>query len=76
MEAFFAEHPDLTERARALVIITAPQELVPWERLVVPEAVDGSRGTFRAPRASCALSANNDYQAVHGDVPEVVERVS
>ena len=38
---------------------------MPWERLVVPEAVDGSAGTFRAPRASCALAADNDYQAVH-----------
>lgn len=65
IEAFFAEHPELTERARALLVLTSPQELVPWERLVVPEDVDGSTGAFRAPRSSCALSADNDYQAVH-----------
>ncbi|MDQ2733833.1 MAG: integrase, partial [Pseudomonadota bacterium] len=47
VEAFFAQHPELTERARALVVTTAPQELVPWERLVVPEVVDGSTGAFR-----------------------------
>jgi len=64
IEAFFARHSALTERARELVTVAQAQELVPWERLVVPEDVDGSRGTFRAPRASCALDASNDYQAV------------
>lgn len=65
IEAFFGQHPELTERARALTVSARQQELVPWERLIVPEAIDGSMGTFRAPRASCALSANNDYQAVN-----------
>ncbi|NUZ07575.1 site-specific integrase [Piscinibacter koreensis] len=65
IEAFFARHPALTERARALVAVNQTQDLIPWERLVVPEDVDGSRGTFRAPRASCALDASNDYQAVN-----------
>ena len=55
----------LTERARALVTVNQAQELPPWERLVVPDDVDGSRGTFRVPRANCALDANNDYQAVN-----------
>jgi len=64
IEAFFAAHPDLTQRARALVAVAAPQDLSPWENLVVPEEVDGSRGTFRAPRSACAMRANNDYQAV------------
>ena len=65
IEAFFAQHPALTERARALITVNQAQELIPWERLVVPDDVDGSRGTFRAPRASCALDASNDYQAVN-----------
>lgn len=65
IEAFFAQHPALTERARALVTVNQAQELIPWERLIIPEDVDGSRGTFRAPRASCALDACNDYQAVN-----------
>jgi site-specific recombinase XerD len=65
IEAFFAQHPALTERARALITVNQAQELIPWERLVVPDDVDGSRGTFRAPQASCALDASNDYQAVN-----------
>lgn len=65
IEAFFAAHPQLTERARALVVVDAPEDIVPWERIVVPREVDGSQGTFRAPRSTCTLSANNDYDAVH-----------
>ena len=65
IETFFDSHRALTERARALVVSAAPPDLVPWERLVVPGDVNGSRGAFRAPRASCALGANNDYDAVH-----------
>jgi len=64
IEAFFAEHLNLTERARALVEQDQVQDMVPWERLVVPEVVDGSRGSFRAPKATCALRADNDYEAV------------
>lgn len=64
IESFFTAHPSLTERARALVTTSLPPELSPWERLVVPEVLDGSQGAFRAPRASCALAADNDYQAV------------
>ena len=64
VEAFFAAHPELTERARALVATSSPPGFVPWENLQAPDEVDGSQGTFRAPRASCALNATNDYQAV------------
>jgi site-specific recombinase XerD len=64
IEAFFAEHADLTDRARALLVTTSTSELVPWEKLVVPHEVDGSMGLHRAPRASCVLRANNDYAAV------------
>ena len=64
IESFFDAHPELTERARSLVVSDQAQEVMPWERLCVPSEVDGSVGTFRAPRASCALSANNDYEAV------------
>ena len=38
--------------------------MTPWEHLLVPAEVDGSHGTFRAPRATCTLSANDDYAAV------------
>jgi site-specific recombinase XerD len=63
IEAFFADHSDLTERARALVV-TQRTEAKPWEHLAVPAEVDGSKGTFRAPRGSCPLTANNDYDAI------------
>ncbi|MDP9606094.1 UNVERIFIED_ORG: site-specific recombinase XerD [Variovorax paradoxus] len=63
IEEFFAANPELTERAWALVV--APRtEISPWEHLIVPQEVDGSRGTFRAPQATCTLSASNDYEAV------------
>ena len=65
VEGFFGQHPELTERARTLVTVNQAQELVPWERLVVPEDVDGSLGTFRAPRSTCALDAANDHEAVN-----------
>ena len=64
IEAFFADHPALTERARALVAVAAPEPVVPWENIRVPHEVDGSRGAFRAPKSMCALEANNDYQAI------------
>lgn len=64
IEAFFAAHPQLTERARALVPVGGVHDVVPWERLVVPHEVDGAFGIFRAPRASSTLTANNDFAAV------------
>jgi hypothetical protein len=35
---------------------------------VVPAEVDGSNGTLRAPRESCALRAGNDYEAVQAEL--------
>jgi site-specific recombinase XerD len=64
IEQFFAAWPALTEKARALIIASRRGELVPWESLQVPHEVDGSQGTFRAPKATCALDATNDYEAV------------
>ncbi|MFM0213893.1 site-specific integrase [Paraburkholderia sediminicola] len=64
IEAFFAAHPALTERARALIAVSPASSIVPWEQLWLPHAVDGSTGAYRAPRATCTLDANNDYQAV------------
>jgi site-specific recombinase XerD len=64
IEAFFAAHPALTERARALIAASGPGAIVPWESLRLPHEVDGSSGTFRAPRHTCTLDANNDYAAV------------
>jgi site-specific recombinase XerD len=68
IEAFFAAWPALTEKARALVAASprGPTDTmcVPWEAIRVPREVDGSAGSFRAPRASCTLDAGNDYEAV------------
>ncbi|OTP70757.1 Mobile element protein [Caballeronia sordidicola] len=64
IEAFFAAHPALTESARALIVMTTPEFVVPWESIRVPHEVDGSRGAFRAPKPMCALEADNDYQAI------------
>jgi len=64
IEGFFAAHPGLTERARALVPQPAPGGIVPWESIRAPRALDGSSGTFRAPLATCALTASNDHEAV------------
>ncbi|BEU23247.1 phage integrase family protein [Paraburkholderia caribensis] len=64
IEAFFASHPGLTERARALITERIAGSVVPWEVLQLPREVDGTEGTFRAPRATCTLDASNDYEAV------------
>ncbi|WP_246024949.1 site-specific integrase [Paraburkholderia dinghuensis] len=68
IEVFFAAWPALTEKARALVVASqrGPMDTmcVPWEAIRVPHEVDGSDGTFRAPRATCTLDATNDYEAV------------
>ncbi|TDN58716.1 site-specific integrase [Paraburkholderia sp. BL10I2N1] len=64
IEAFFAAWPVLTDKARALVVVSQPGDIVPWETLTLPHEVDGSAGTFRAPFATCTLDASNDYEAV------------
>jgi len=64
IEAFFAGHSRLTERARALIAEQVRGVVVPWEQLRLPNEVDGSHGQFRAPRETCVLTADNDYEAV------------
>ena len=58
IEAFFAAHPALTERARALLAISPTSGVVPWEQLRLPHEVDGSAGVYRAPRTTCTLDAD------------------
>ena len=65
IEAFFAAHPQLTERARALIAQDAPGDIVPLERMTSPRAeLDGSRGRFRAPAHTCLIDASHDGEAV------------
>ena len=65
IDAFFAAHPQLTARARSPIVQTVPHGVVPWERLrlPLPHDVDGSAGTFHAPRQAFTLDAANDYDA-------------
>ncbi|WP_322062777.1 phage integrase family protein [Paraburkholderia sp. J63] len=65
IEAFFAAHPALTERARALITTEAISPVTPWETILVPHEVDGSSGIYRAPKPLCALEADNDWQAIN-----------
>lgn len=39
-------------------------EVMPWEAIVLPQTLNGSSGRFRAPRAHCAIRADNDYEAI------------
>lgn len=55
VEAFFAAHPTLTERARALIVAAPTGHVTPWEHLRVPHDVDGSRGAV--PSAAIHKSA-------------------
>lgn len=65
IEAFFAGHPQLTARARALIEAEPRGVIVPWEKMGrLPHEVDGSLGQFRAPRETSTLNADNDYAAV------------
>ena len=63
IESFFTLHGAVFERVRSLITITT-RDLVPWESLCVPLDVNGSNGTFRSPRNTCSLDADNDYAAV------------
>jgi site-specific recombinase XerD len=64
IEAFFAAHPALTERARALIAADRQSVVTPWEQLRLPHEVDGSAGAFRAPASGCILGVDNDYEAI------------
>ncbi|MFM0069379.1 hypothetical protein [Paraburkholderia aspalathi] len=52
IEALFAAHPALTERAKALIAVSPASGTVPWEYLWLPHEVDGSAGAYRVPRGS------------------------
>jgi len=65
IEAFFAANPELTERARALVLRDDAGEVVPLERQVPRQHLDGSLGRNRAPAHTCVLAADNDLAAIN-----------
>ncbi len=65
VEAFFAGNPELTARARALVLRDETGDVLPIERQVPGADLDGSTGRNRAPPETCVLAATNDLQAIH-----------
>lgn len=58
----------LPRSALEAIVRTAERPLetavVPLERFGVPADLDGSAGTFRAPRERCLIGAENDYAAI------------
>lgn len=65
LEALLADMPAIMNKARALVAVRAPADVVPLERLEVPLALDGSEGELRAPKKGCTLGARTDIEAVN-----------
>jgi integrase len=53
----------LTQTALAAVV-PAATAIRPYEKFVLPAALDGSEGRFRAPQQKCLLIAANDHQAI------------
>jgi site-specific recombinase XerD len=45
-------------------IVPRATAIVPLEKFIVPAALDGSNGLYRAPQRLCLMGATNDYQAV------------
>jgi site-specific recombinase XerD len=58
------QHQELLRKAGELAVRKVA-DVMPWERLVIPLELDGSAGVFRAPPATCTLSARSDYEAVN-----------
>lgn len=58
------QHQELLRKAGELAVRKVA-DVMPWERLVIPLELDGSAGGFRAPPATCTLSARSDYEAVN-----------
>lgn len=45
-------------------VVPRATAVVPLDKLLIPAALDGREGRFRAERVRCLLRANNDYDAV------------
>jgi integrase len=45
-------------------VVPAATAIVPYEKFVPPEALDGSAGLLRAPPGQCLLRAANDHEAI------------
>lgn len=45
-------------------VVARATAIVPLEKFIVPAALDGSAGLYRAPQRLCLLRAQNDYDAL------------
>ncbi|MDQ2734014.1 MAG: integrase, partial [Pseudomonadota bacterium] len=52
------------QTAELAQVVGRATAVVPFEKFVVPGALDGSDGRFRAPLHQCLLEAKNDYEAI------------
>lgn len=53
-----------TAQAVLDAVVPAAVALLPFEKLVVPESLDGHAGNFRAPISECRIPAHNDHEAI------------
>jgi len=45
-------------------VVPRQTAIVPLDKLIIPHALDGHDGKYRAPLRQCMLAAQNDYEAV------------
>jgi site-specific recombinase XerD len=45
-------------------IVPRATAIVPIEKLIVPEELNGANGVYRAPKALCMMRAHNDHEAL------------
>lgn len=45
-------------------VVPRATAIVPFDKFIVPAALDGSAGMYRAPQRLCLMRATNDYEAV------------
>lgn len=50
--------------AQLAAVVARATAVVPFEKFLVPAALDGREGRFRAPLHQCLLEAKNDYEAI------------
>jgi len=53
-----------TAQAVLDAVVPAAAALLPFEKLLVPDSLDGREGRFRAPLSECRLAAHNDHEAI------------
>lgn len=62
--AHVARHRTTLEHAELMQVVPRATAIVPFDKLIVPPALDGSSGLYRAPSATCLIDARGDRDAV------------